>query len=139
MNFEQISTAIIDRMAALTGIAQEHIEYPNAHAAFTPPDTGVWCRLLIKNTDSEMTGMGAKPYTRKSGEILIECFDRLGQGRQELDRLSDALDDHFSFWSEGALECLGLSQVDVAADDPQKRPQREEFYQINLTVPFRAG
>ncbi|EKU29568.1 DUF4128 domain-containing protein [Alcaligenes sp. DN25] len=139
MNFEQISKAIIDHMVALTGIAQERIEYPNAHAAFTPPDTGVWCRLLIKNTDSEISGMGAKPYTRKSGEILIECFDRLGQGRQELDRLSDALDEHFSFWSEGALECLGLSQVDVAADDPQKRPQREEFYQINLTVPFRAG
>ena len=50
-----------------------------------------------------------------------------------------SLEEHFSYWSQGELECLEASQVDVGTGDSVGRPQGLGFYQINVNIRFRAG
>lgn len=131
MTFEQIRALIIARMAAFTGIDQERIDYPNQPAVFTPPDTGLWCRLNIQYATAFMAGMADKPYTRKPGQVSIQCFARERTGTKAITELADALEAHFAYWQAGQLECMEASQV-VAG-------QFEGFYQINVNIRFRAG
>lgn len=139
MTFEQIRRAIIGRMDAFSGIEQERIDYPNAAVSFAPPEAGLWCRLAILYGPSFMAGMGDKPYTRKTGQITIQCFDRIGAGVGALSRLADELEAHFAYWSQAALECLEASQVNVGTGDSVGRPQGLGFYQVNVNIRFRAG
>ncbi len=145
MRFDEIRTAIVGRMATFYGIAQSRIEYPNQPGTFTPPepangtDPAEWCRLSILPGPSFMAGMADKPYTRKPGRIVIQCFVRLGRGTRKLATLADALETHFAYWTSGNLECLEASQVNVGAGDTAGRPEGTGFYQINVNIEFRAG
>lgn len=131
MTFEEIRSLITARMVAFTGIEQARIDYPNQPAVFTPPDTGLWCRLNIQYATAFMAGMADKPYTRKPGQISIQCFARERTGTKAITELADALEAHFAYWSSGDLECMEASQV-VAGEF-------EGFYQINVNIRFRAG
>ena len=81
--------------------------------------------------DSFMAGMADKPYTRKPGQISIQCFARLGTGTKALNVLSDQLEAHFAYWLSGDLECMEASQIPAG--------EFEGFYQINVNIRFRAG
>ncbi|VCY90043.1 hypothetical protein BANRA_03600 [Acinetobacter baumannii] len=81
MTLEQTRQAIIDRMQSFTGIAQERIQYPNA-PGFTVPKEGLWCRLTIAGGPSFISGIADKPCTRRTGNIMIQCFDRLHVGEK---------------------------------------------------------
>ena len=131
MTFEQIGTLITGRMVAFTGIDQVRIDYPNQPAVFNPPDTGLWCRLNIQYASAFMAGMADQPYTRKPGQISIQCFARERTGTKAITELADALEAHFAYWMSGDLECMEASQV-VAGEF-------EGFYQINVNIRFRAG
>jgi len=131
MTFEQIRTLITGRMVAFTGIDQVRIDYPNQPAVFNPPDTGLWCRLNIQYASAFMAGMADQPYTRKPGQISIQCFARERTGTKAITELADALEAHFAYWMSGDLECMEASQV-VAGEF-------EGFYQINVNIRFRAG
>lgn len=131
MTFEQIRALITARMAAFTGIEQERINYPNQPQVFTPPDTGLWSRLNIQYASAFMAGMADRPYTRKPGQISIQCFARERTGTKAITELADALEAHFAYWMSGDLECMEASQV-VAGEF-------EGFYQINVNIRFRAG
>jgi len=139
MTFEQIRRAITARMSVFPGIDQVRIDYPNALTAFTPPESGLWCRLSIQHGQAFMAGMADRPHSRKPGMVTIQCFDRIGAGLGALNRLADSLEEHFSYWSQGDLECLEASQVDVGTGDSVGRPQGLGFYQINVNIRFRAG
>lgn len=130
MKFEDIRIAIETRMSSFMGIDQLHIDYAN-DVRFTPPEIGLWCRLNIQHAPAFMAGMADKPYTRKPGQIVIQCFARAHSGTGELNRLADALEEHFAYWSTGHLEFLEASQVVVGHSN--------SFYQINVNVRFRAG
>ncbi|MBI6975137.1 MULTISPECIES: phage tail terminator-like protein [Pseudomonas] len=131
MTYEQIRALITARMASFTGIDQARIDYPNQPAVFTPPDTGLWCRLNIQYASAFMAGMADQPYTRKPGQISIQCFARERTGTKAITELADALEAHFAYWMSGDLECMEASQV-VAGEF-------EGFYQINVNIRFRAG
>lgn len=131
MTFEQIRALITARMAAFTGIEQARIDYPNQPTVFAPPATGLWCRLNIQYGTAFMAGMADRPYTRKPGQISIQCFAREKTGISALNKLADALEAHFSYWMSGQLECMEASQVDAGPF--------EGFYQININIRFRAG
>lgn len=131
MTFEQIRALITARMGAFTGIDQERIDYPNQPEVFTPPATGLWCRLNIQYASAFMAGMADRPHTRKPGQISIQCFARERTGTKALNELADALEAHFAYWQSGDLECMEASQV-VAGEF-------EGFYQINVNIRFRAG
>lgn len=131
MTYEQIRTALTARMAAFTGIDQARIDYPNQPAVFTPPATGLWCRFNVQYATAFMAGMADKPYTRKPGQVSIQCFARLYTGTKAINELADALEAHFAYWMSGDLECMEASQV-IAGEF-------EGFYQINVNIRFRAG
>ena len=131
MTFEQIRAIITGRMVAFTGIDQARIDYPNQPTVFTPPDSGLWCRLNIQYASAFMAGMADRPYTRKPGQISIQCFARERTGTKAITELADALEAHFAYWMSGDLECMEASQV-VAGEF-------EGFYQINVNIRFRAG
>lgn len=131
MKYEQIRALITARMVAFTGIDQARIDYPNQPAVFTPPDTGLWCRLNIQYATAFMAGMADKPYTRKPGQISIQCFARERTGTKAITELADALEAHFAYWLSGDLECQEASQA-IAGE-------YEGFYQINVNIRFSAG
>lgn len=131
MTYEQIRAALTARMAAFTGIDQARIDYPNQPTVFTPPAAGLWCRFNVQYATAFMAGMADKPYTRKPGQVSIQCFARLNTGTKAINELADALEAHFAYWLSGDLECMEASQV-VAGEF-------EGFYQINVNIRFRAG
>ena len=131
MTYEQIRAALTARMVAFTGIDQARIDYPNQPTVFTPPASGLWCRFNLQYATAFMAGMADKPYTRKPGQVSIQCFARLNTGTKPINELADALEEHFAYWLSGEIECMEASQV-VAGEF-------EGFYQINVNIRFRAG
>lgn len=131
MTYEQIRELISARMASFAGMTREQIDYPNQPTVFTPPDAGLWCRLNIQYATAFMAGMADRPYTRKPGQISIQCFARARTGTKAITELADALEAHFAYWMSGDLECMEASQV-IAGEF-------EGFYQINVNIRFRAG
>ncbi|MGN5723689.1 hypothetical protein ACNQO9_00390 [Acinetobacter calcoaceticus] len=130
MTLEQTRQAIIDRMQSFTGIAQERIQYPNA-PGFKVPKDGLWCRLTIAGGPSFTSGIADKPCTRRTGNIMIQCFDRLHTGEKAITELSDALLAHFEYFSIDHLECLQGQAINAGKDS--------EFIQYNVSVQFRVN
>ncbi|MFX9718375.1 hypothetical protein ABTO87_17535 [Acinetobacter baumannii] len=130
MTLEQTRQAIIDRMQAFTGIAQERIQYPNA-PGFNVPTKGVWCRLTIAGGPSFISGIADNPCTRRTGNILIQCFDRLHTGEKALTVLSDALLAHFEYFSIEHLECLNGQSIYAGKD--------ADFIQYNVSIGYKVN
>ncbi|KRW25142.1 hypothetical protein AO727_11630 [Acinetobacter baumannii] len=130
MTLEQTRQAIIDRMQAFTGISQDRIQYPNA-PSFNVPTKGVWCRLTIAGGPSFISGIADNPCTRRTGNILIQCFDRLHTGEKALTVLSDALLAHFEYFSIEHLECLNGQSIFVRQD--------ADFIQYNVSIGYKVG
>lgn len=139
MTFEEIRQAIVGRMTAFQGITQDRIDYPNAPGVFTPPASGLWCRLNIQHGNGFMAGMADKPHTRRPGQIVIQCFERENTGIKALNTLADALCAQFEYWDSGDLECWEVSQVDVGTGDRAGNTAGTGFYQINVVIRFAAG
>ncbi|HAV5933489.1 hypothetical protein [Acinetobacter baumannii] len=130
MTLEQTRQAIIDRMQAFTGIAQERIQYPNA-PGFNVPTKGVWCRLTIAGGPSFISGIADNPCTRRTGNILIQCFDRLHTGEKALTVLSDGLLAHFEYFSIEHLECLNGQFIYAGKD--------ADFIQYNVSIGYKVN
>ncbi|MDP7863051.1 phage tail terminator-like protein [Acinetobacter baumannii] len=127
MTLEQTRQAIIDRMKAFTGITQDRIQYPNL-PGFNVPKDDVWCRLTIAGGPSFTSGIADKPCTRRTGNIMIQCFDRLHTGEKALTILSDALLGHFEYYSIDDLECLQGESIYAGKD--------ADFIQYNVSISY---
>lgn len=138
MTFEEIRQTIVGRMVTFTGIEQSRIDYPNQPQRFTPPESGLWCRLSIQHGTSFFTGVGDKPCTRRPGLIVIQCFAYLQKGTKDLNQLTDNLVNHFQYWSFGKLECWEASQTTVGSDATAGDTAGSGFYQINVSIRFVA-
>ncbi|MCG5256903.1 hypothetical protein [Acinetobacter pittii] len=130
MTLEQTRQAIIDRMQSFMGISQDRIQYPNA-PGFTVPTKGLWCRLTIAGGPSFIAGLSDQPTTRRTGNIMIQCFDRLHTGEKALTILGDALLAHFEYFGIEHLECLQGQSVYTGKD--------ADFIQYNVTIGFRVN
>ncbi|MDS7930662.1 hypothetical protein RMB13_14505 [Acinetobacter sp. V102_4] len=130
MTLEQTRQAIIDRMQSFTGIAQNRIQYPNA-PGFEVPKEGLWCRLTIAGGPSFVAGVADKPCTRRTGNIMVQCFARHHSGAKGLTELSDSLLHHFEYFITDHLECLQGQSVFVGQD--------ANFIQYNVTIRFNIN
>ncbi|QDB84206.1 hypothetical protein [Acinetobacter pittii] len=130
MTLEQTRQAIVDRMQSFTGIAQNRIQYPNA-PGFEVPKEGLWCRLTIAGGPSFISGIADNPCTRRSGNIMIQCFDRLHIGEKALTILSDALLAHFEYFTFDDLECLNGQYINAGKD--------ADFVQYNVTIGYKVN
>ena len=131
MTYEEIRQAIMARMASFTGIDKARVEYPNPDIRIDTTGINLWCRLSIQYAPAHMAGMADKPYTRKPGLIVIQCFAREGKGLKSLTDLADKLEAHFAYWRTGDLECLEASLIPAGRYDG--------WEQVNVRIPFRAG
>ncbi|MBJ9739685.1 hypothetical protein I5523_08515 [Acinetobacter oleivorans] len=130
MTLEQTRQAIIDRMQSFTGIAQARIQYPNA-PGFTVPKEGLWCRLTIAGGPSFVAGVADKPCTRRTGNIMVQCFARHHSGVKGLTELSDSLLQHFEYFTANHLECLQGQSIFIGQD--------ADFIQYNVTIRFNIN
>lgn len=130
MTLEQTGQAIIEHMQAFSIIAQDRIQYPNA-SGFTVPKEGLWCRLTIAGGPSFISGIADNPCTRRTGNIMVQCFARPNSGIMEITKLSDALLAHFEYFSIDHLECLQGQAINAGKDS--------EFIQYNVSVQFRVN
>lgn len=127
MTLEQTRQAIISHMQNFTGISQNRIQYPNA-PGFKVPKEGLWCRLTITGGPSYMSGIADNPCTRRTGNIIVQCFARPNSGIMEITKLSDVLLAHFEYYTFDHLECLqGQSSY---------TEQNKEFVQYNLIISY---
>lgn len=130
MTLEEARQAIVDRMMSFTGIPQDRIKYPNA-PDFTVPTKGLWCSLTIKWGPSFIAGLADKPCTRRTGNILIQCFARPNTGDKEITLLSDALLAHFEYFRFEHLECFQGQSIDAGKDG--------DFVQQNVSIGFTVN
>ncbi len=130
MTLEQARQAFIARMQGFTGIDQARIQYPNA-PEFKAPETGLWCRLTIAGGLSFISGIADKPCTRRTGNIMIQCFDRLHTGEKAITELSDALLAHFEYFNIEHLECLQGQAINAGKDS--------DFIQYNVTIGYKIN
>lgn len=130
MTLEQARQAIIARMQSFTGIDQARIQYSNA-PEFKVPKIGLWCRLTIAGGSSFISGIADKPCTRRTGNIMIQCFDRLHTGEKAITELSDALLTHFEYFSIEHLECMQGQSINAGKDG--------DFIQYNVMVGYRVN
>lgn len=128
MSLEQTRKAIIDRMQSFTGIAQDRIQYPNA-PGFNVPKEGLWCSLTIAGGPSFTSGVADKPCTRRTGNIMIQCFARHRSGVKGVTELSDALLQHFEYFTLDHLECLHGQSNFIGQD--------ADFIQYNVTIGYK--
>lgn len=130
MTLEEARLAIVDRMEAFKGISQERIQYPNA-PGFLVPAKGLWCRLKIKWGPSYTAGLGDTPCTRRTGNILIQCFVRPNTGDKEITVLSVELLSHFEYFRFEHLECFQGQSIDAG--------KVGDFEQQNVTIGFTVN
>ncbi|MCG5225726.1 phage tail terminator-like protein [Acinetobacter pittii] len=130
MTLEQARQAIVDRMMSFTGISQDRIHYPNA-PGFTVPTKGLWCRLTIKGGSSFISGIADNPCTRRTGNIMVQCFARPNSGIMEITKLSDALLAHFEYYSIDHLECLQGQSTFVGQD--------ADFVHYNVSIGYKVN
>ncbi|MCG9273998.1 hypothetical protein MHJ26_20240, partial [Acinetobacter baumannii] len=74
------------------------------------------------------SGIADKPCTRRTGNIMIQCFDRLHTGEKALTILSDALLGHFEYYSVDDLECLQGESIYAGKD--------ADFIQYNVSISY---
>lgn len=130
MTLEQTRQAIIDRMQSFTDLAQDRIQYPNA-PGFKVPKEGVWCRLTIAGGPSFVAGVADKPCTRRTGNIMFQCFARHHSGVKGLTELSDSLLEHFEYFTTEHLECLQGQSIFIGQD--------ADFIQYNVTIGYKVN
>ncbi|WP_151794621.1 phage tail terminator-like protein [Acinetobacter soli] len=130
MTLEQARQAIVGRMQSFNDIAQERIHYPNA-PDFKVPNTGLWCRLSILGGQSFIAGLADQPNTRRTGNIMIQCFARPNTGEKAITELSDKLLAHFEYFSFQHMECLNGQSIYVGKDT--------DFLQYNVNINFRVN
>lgn len=130
MTLEQTRQVIVDRMQSFTGIAQDRIQYPNA-PGFTVPKEGLWCRLTIAGGPSFVAGVADKPCTRRTGNIMVQCFARHHSGAKGLTELSDSLLQHFEYFTSEHLECLQGQSIFIGQD--------ADFIQYNVTIGYKVN
>ncbi|ENV98994.1 Uncharacterised protein [Acinetobacter calcoaceticus] len=130
MTLEQTRQAIIDHMMSFDGISQERIQYPNA-AGFEVPKEGLWCRLTIAGGASFISGIADNPCTRRTGNIMVQCFARHHSGVKGLTELSDSLLQHFEYFTADHLECLQGQSIFIGQD--------ADFIQYNVTIGYKVN
>lgn len=126
MNTTKIERLIRERVAEWEHFDHKLFALPNQN--FKPPANKVWYRLTIQSGVNMMSGMDEKPRTRELGAVVVQIFTPENQPLGQAKTLADSLNQHLSYFMKDELELLTGSVIDVGFN---------EFYQINVRVPYR--
>ena len=99
----QARKAINDKIKSFDGINKNRIQWTN-QKDFTPPSSGLWCRVTIQYSDSISSGLNLGQCERDFGIVSIQCFARKGTGDLDLIDLADKWREHFRGFTDGHLQ-----------------------------------
>lgn len=128
MNSQQIENLILLRLRAWQEFDPKRAV--RANLKFETPTDGIWLRVTIKGGINQLHGMNTKPCVLQVGTVIIQLFDRIGNGTKAIKTRADSLANHLGCYSTGKLELLAPSVIDMGDDG-------NGFYQINVSIPYR--
>lgn len=132
MTFEEIRAAIEIKMSQWSGAPVAFDGAPTPDDVKTAQDTGgSWVRCTIIDGDSFTAGIGSGPCVRRTGLIAIQVFTKRDTGSAPARQLASSLAAHFEYWQSGELETQAARLINAGPDD--------NYYQMNLNVPWRSG
>ena len=111
-----------------TYLDQRNIQLQGRNRKIRIDNTKAWARLSHIAVSSQSAQLGDL-WIRDRGLIVVSFFFPAGQGVAESDRITYNLRDSFSEWRYNYLE-LGIGEV-------QEVPTTEDFYHVNVTLPYR--
>lgn len=104
------------------------IQFQGRNRKIDVDNTKAWARLSHIAVSSQSAQLGDL-WIRDRGLIVVSFFFPAGHGVAESDRITYNLRDSFSEWRYNYLE-LGVGEV-------QEVPATEDFYHVNVTLPYR--
>lgn len=128
MNSVTIENLILSRMQAWQYFDVKRIARMNRK--FEVPSTGIWSRVTIKGGINSIACMSDRPHIKEVGTVIIQLFERIGNGTGEIKKQADSLANHLGCYTVDKLELLAPSIIDVGDDG-------NGFYQINVSIPYR--
>lgn len=105
LNNSQARKIINDHVKSFLGIEQNRIQYFN-QPNFTPPTTGLWCRVTIQYSESFESCLYKGVMIRDYGIINIQIFARKGTGDVALINLADDWREHWNGFNVSHFEVM---------------------------------
>ncbi len=131
MTFEQIRLIVESRMAAWTDAPVAFDGAPAGPDVLGAQENKTpWVRLSIVDGDSFTAGLGSSPCVRRTGIIFVQVFTNRDIGSRPARLIADSLAAHIQYYRQGGLESLAATVTRIGPSDG--------YYQINVSVPFRA-
>lgn len=127
MSKEFIRKSIEGRFAAFDGLTNSRKGYENRQDP-KPPPTGQWANIHIDHVLRRVSSIGDKPCTRRTGTVTIQVFDRRGAGTASINRLTDEIEDYFSFYQEGNLWLDAAVTINDRGSDT--------YYESTVYIPY---
>lgn len=132
MTFEEIRAAVEVRVAAWTDAPIAFDGVPASPDVIDAQESrSPWVRLTIVHGDSFTVSIGSAPCVRRTGVITVQIFTARDVGSRPAMLLADSLAEHLQYFTSGKLETQAASVTRVGPS--------EGYYQVNASVPFRAG
>ncbi|MPW46779.1 phage tail terminator-like protein [Moraxella catarrhalis] len=94
---------------------------------FKPPKS-LWGRVTILGGVNTIRSVSDEPCILQQGTLVIQLFAPENVGTAEIKHKADSLANHLKAKQFGKLETLAPSVINVGFN---------EFYQINVSVPWR--
>ncbi|MAL98266.1 MAG: hypothetical protein CL583_07415 [Alteromonadaceae bacterium] len=132
MTFNEIRIAITSRMAAWSDAPVAYDGSPTSEAVTQAQGNKTpWTRLTIQHGASFTAGIGVNPHVRHTGLIVVQIFAAPNAGTRTGMELADSIAAHMQYYTSGHLETLAASLFRVG--------EVNGYFQLNLSIPFRAG
>lgn len=127
MSKETIRKAIEGRFSAFTGLTFDRKSYQNASEPKNKAN-GMWAHIEIVHVMREITSMGSTPCTTRTGTVVIKVYSYPGLGSSTLGKLTDDLEEWFSFYETGNLWLDAAITIDVG--------ESKQTYQSVVYIPY---
>lgn len=104
------------------------------NAPFQQPSAGTWVMFSIRFASAEQASLGSKPLEFQHGLIFVQIFTPKDSGTRTAAQLSDkvAAALRYQQFKEGGVT------VDTYSAGPVPVGERNDYYQLNVSIGFRA-
>lgn len=116
------------RVAVDTWLKAQNIKLQSRNRKLQVAQGETWARMSVLNATAESACLGQK-HIRDRGIIVVSLFFPLGSGVATADKICYSFRDAFSEWTYAYLE-TGVGEV-------KEVPSTEDFYHVNIHLPFR--
>jgi len=127
MSKEFIRKSIEGRFASFDGLSPDRKGYENRKDP-NVPSTGQWAQIYITHVLRKVASIGDDPCTRRTGVVTIEVFEHTGAGTASINRLTDSLEDYFSFYQVGSLWLDAARTINTRTSD--------SYYLSTVYIPY---